>query len=164
MTTDTEEIAALKAAIDYCPETGALTWRIGRRGTGGAGSSAGGVNKALGYVQLRFKDRLYYGHRVAFALMTGRWPLLVDHINGNRQDNRWGNLRESNKRHNQENRRVASKGNRTQRLGVAPNHGRFMARLMVGGKGIYLGTFDTPDQAHQAYLQAKRIHHAGGTI
>ncbi len=158
------DIDALRKAISYCPETGALTWAVKRPGTRGIGSEAGGVNKALGYVQLRFNDRLYYGHRVAFALMTGAWPELVDHINGNKADNRWANLRLSDRQHNQENRRRANKNSSHGLLGVTRNRKRFMASLTLNRKSIYLGTFDTPEQAHAAYLTAKREQHVGGTI
>lgn len=164
MSNVTDEIAAIREAIHYCPETGALTWRTKRPGTGGIGAAAGGINKQLGYVQLRFNDRLYYGHRIAFALMTGRWPVLVDHINGSKADNRWVNLRESDRRHNQENRRRENKNNANQLLGVKCNHNRFSASLTVNRRSMYLGTFDTPEQAHAAYLIAKRKHHSGATI
>ncbi|NKC47607.1 HNH endonuclease [Ochrobactrum anthropi ATCC 49188] len=38
---------------------------------------------------------MYGMHRVIWLYMTGKWPLLVDHINGNPSDNRWKNLRET---------------------------------------------------------------------
>lgn len=158
------DIEALRQAINYCPETGELTWAVDRPGTRGKGSKAGCVAKPLGYVQVRALGKLHYGHRLAFAFMTGRWPQLVDHINGNRADNRWANLRESDRRHNQENRRRANKNSTTGLLGVRPNKQRFSAAITVNRAAICLGTYDTPEQAHAAYLTAKRELHAGGTI
>lgn len=164
MTDEQREIEALRNVLAYDPETGAITWAIERQGTRGIGQPAGNVNQRLGYLQIRANGKLHYGHRIAFALVTGRWPVLVDHINGVKTDNRWANLRESDRRHNQENRRRANKNSKTDLLGVRLNRDRFGAALTVNHKTIHLGTYDTPEQAHAVYLDAKRMHHAGATI
>lgn len=158
------DIDALRQAISYCPETGALTWANVRPGKRCNGDPAGCIDKLNGYVRLRFQRKMLLGHRVAFAIVTGRWPKLVDHINGNRSDNRWANLREADQSANHENRRVAASHSTTGLLGVQRSGNRYMARLTVKGKRLYFGCHATPEQAHAAYLVAKREHHAGATI
>lgn len=56
------------------------------------------------------------------------------------------------------------RGNKSGFLGVSPNRSRWSASIMVLGRKLHLGTFDTPELAHAAYLEAKRAHHAGNTL
>ena len=85
----------LQADWQYDPDTGALTnKRTGRK--------AEAQND--GYVVLSVKSRSVAAHRAAFFLMLGRWPAgVVDHVNGDRADNRWTNLRETTVRENNAN-------------------------------------------------------------
>lgn len=100
--------------------------------------------------------------------MTGGWPrFTIDHINGDGSDNRWANLRDVPLFVNQQNMRKPRGGQRTNKigvLGVTQVGRRFSARLSVDKRTTYLGTFDTPEEAHAAYLAAKRAHHAGCTV
>lgn len=82
----------LKSVLDYDPETGLFTWikHMHRKGKV-AGSSNGN-----GHIQICFKGKMYLAHRLAFLYMTGKFPeRIVDHINRDRSDNSWRNLRES---------------------------------------------------------------------
>jgi hypothetical protein len=83
-------------------------------------------------------------HRLAFALVEGRWPKLVDHINGSGSDNRWSNLREATNSANGLNRLNEPRGVRVER------NGRYTARL----RGAHLGTFDSEEDARKAYRLA----------
>ena len=120
----------------------------------------------LGYILISVDGRQYQAHRLAFLWMTGRLPSqMIDHINGDGKDNRWTNLREASPRVNVQNQRAARADNGLGLLGVYQNHKRFMARITTHEKrNKYLGTFDTPEQAHEAYLAAKREYHEGCTI
>jgi len=155
----------LRQWLRYEPETGLLYWTRSRRGPAFCGAVAGYTDR-FGYVLVKFKQRNYRAHRIAFALMNGSAPDIVDHINGNRADNRWSNLRVADAAFNAQNIRRARADNKaTGKLGVsvAPS-GRFQARIMVNKRSKHLGNFDTPDQAHAAYVEAKRRLHRGCTL
>ena len=157
------EVAALLA---YDPDTGLFTWNVTRSGCGGmkAGDVAGTVN-VKGYRRVSINYRYYAAHRLAFLLMTGAWPTQqVDHLNGQRDDNRWSNLREASNALNKQNMRKARQDNKTGLLGVRPFRGRFRATIMLNGQSKHLGVFDSPDVAHAVYLAHKRILHPGSTL
>lgn len=161
--------AELKARILYNPETGEFQWVQGGRFNRLAGKPAGYTDPD-GYIQIRIDKKLYQAHRLAWLYMTGEWPPsgFVDHVSTVVTDNRWVNLRDATKKINQENRRRAGRNNKAGLLGVSPNGKRWAATINTTENGErkhhYLGTFDTPDQAHQAYVEAKRKHHKGCTL
>jgi hypothetical protein len=128
------------------------------------GATAGYVSKSgYRYIHVNGKKRLCL--RLAFLWMTGSFPKAqVDHINGVRNDNRWDNLREATRSFNIQNQRRAHSRNRLGVLGVEQVGKRFVSRIWVDNKAEYLGTFDTAEAAHGAYLSAKRKLHPGCTI
>lgn len=93
----------VKELLEYDPETGVFTWKAAKKGIY-AGSKAGYSNQE-GYAVITIKRKPYYAHRLAFLYMEGRFPNKeVDHINRDAGDNRWVNLRHSNRRENLENK------------------------------------------------------------
>lgn len=154
----------VRELLSYDPATGILTWRVHRGGKAKKGERAGSPDRK-GARQISFGGRVLREHRLIWLYMTGRWPdPEVDHGNGNSEDNRWKNLREATSRFNKENRRRANKNNSTGLLGVSEYDDKFRARITVGGREIWLGRFDTASAAHQAYVEAKRKLHEGGTL
>jgi len=159
----------LKRLLDYDPLTGIFTW-IGlssKRSHVKIGDLAGGISKD-GYRKIRVLNKLFLAHRLAWMFMEGAWPeKFIDHKNGIRHDNRWENLRNASRNLNCENRQKTS--NNTARLIGAhwDKNNRtspWCSQIKVNGKYIYLGRFKTPEEAHQAYLEAKRKYHEGCTI
>lgn len=155
----------LKGVLRYEPETGEFSRvraKQPQRKVGGVGLS--------GYLQIDVAGRIYYAHRLAFLWMVGYWPKnQIDHINGNKLDNRWVNLRDVTVRVNQENRRAAKSNNEIGLLGVSrrsvcPGNKPFVARLMAYGKLEHCSYHTTPEEAHAAYLDAKRKYHEGNTL
>lgn len=157
----------VKKLLDYNPETGEFrhkkraiehfstdhhmrTWN-----TRFAGKATGTIS-AHGYVFLSINSKLYTGHRIAFLIMNGYLPEQVDHINGNRSDNRISNLRPASNNKNQWNTK-AKKGTKIGLKGVSEARSRkgklegYRARLTHNGKTYYLGVYSTPEKASEAF-------------
>jgi hypothetical protein len=88
----------------------------------------------------------------------------VDHKNGLRADNRIKNLRLADNACNAQNLRSATSRSRVGLLGVVAEGRRFRAFICAGRKKMALGTYDTAEEAHAAYVQAKRSLHPGGLL
>ena len=154
----------LREVLHYDPETGVFT-RLVRTSNRIKVGDVAGCSAGDGYVQIRVDGVRYLAHRLAFLWMTGEWPRdMIDHINGVRDDNRFANLRPATRAENMQNQRRAMSNSQTGLLGVTRVGKRFMATIQVDGRKIHIGTFDTPEQAHEAYLAAKRRLHPGCTI
>ena len=95
----------LKYLLDYDPETGAWTWNNpNARSARVTGQEAGSVN-CHGYRILRVDCQSYRSARLAWFYMTGEWPTQeVDHINRDRSDDSWANLRSTDRVQNAYNR------------------------------------------------------------
>lgn len=102
-----------------------------------------------------------YLHRVILERKVGR-PLLpheqCDHVNGNRLDNRRENIRLATQGQNSANSRLRS-DNKTGYKGVTSFRGKFRATIKAKGKYHFLGYFNTPEEAHEAYCKASDILH-----
>jgi hypothetical protein len=138
--------AGLRALLSYDPETGAFTRRSTDRVTGSP-------NRTRGYVYVSIGCKAYLAHRLAFLWMTGEWPAAeVDHINRDRFDNRWNNLRPATRQENCGNARGKKAG---KVKGVYVDKRRinspYFAAIGIDGKLVHLGTFSTAELAHAAY-------------
>jgi hypothetical protein len=110
----------------------------------------------FGYYQMHIFGRPYAVHRLIFLYMTGKFPDHdVDHINGNRIDNRWKNLREATRRENMMNVGVRS-NNTTGVTGVSrrKDTGKYQAYVDVEGVRIRLGCYDSLEEAAKARKNA----------
>lgn len=148
----------IKFLCHYDAETGVfkrirkITW------TGGIVESESILKKVtnFGYYQMHIFGRPYAVHRLIFLYMKGRFPKHdVDHINGDRTDNRWSNLREVTRRENMMNVGVRSNST-TGVTGVSKRKdtGKYVAYVDVMGQRIRLGNFETFDEAVAARKSA----------
>lgn len=146
----------------YKPESGDFKWLRNTTVRQTVGLPAGSISNTTGYLGIQIDGRRYQAHRVAWLLMTGAWPIgVVDHIDGNRANNAWANLRDVSRTVNAQNRRTATAKNTTGLLGVSRDKGRFRASIKIGGKLKWLGTFDTAEAAQAKYIEVKRQVHEG---
>lgn len=157
----------LKEAFDYDPVTGVFTWKIRTSNRTSVGSFAGNVFQKK-YRQIALDGRSYLAHRMAWLYVYGSLPdCTIDHINGaERGDGIW-NLRPATHAQNMQNERRARTSNGSGFLGVSRADAvseRWFARITVAGIVRHLGRYDTPQEAHAVYLQAKRQLHPFATI
>lgn len=144
----------LKSVVDYDKETGIFTRKVRTSVRIKVGQVCGFVNKC-GYVKIKIMAKTFAAHRLAWFWMYGEWPgPEIDHINGVRSDNRIANLSSGTKSKNQQNRHN-HKG-----YTYHKRHGKWDARISVNGKMIFIGRYDSEEDARSAYLSAKdKIHH-----
>jgi hypothetical protein len=152
-------VERVRELFTYDPETGLFTARVSRQNCP-AGTVITRTDRK-GYIRFYIDGAHYLGHRLAWLYVYGVWPAeQVDHINHVHADNRLSNLRLCSNAENRQNIRLTGYG-ASGYLGVTyhAGTGRWMAKITLAGEGRYLGLHDTPEQAHEAYLIAKREVH-----
>ncbi len=158
--TDAISAKRVRELFDYEPHSGHLLWRKPTNKRFRPGSIVGSPTKN-GYLRTSVDDVDCYVHRLIWLHQTGAWPKAdVDHVNGDRRDNRWENLRAATRAQNQENQAKAKAHNQTGLLGAHKHRKRFASEIKIEGVRVRLGLFDTAEAAHQAYLAAKAKGHA----
>lgn len=154
----------LRELVHYDPETGAITWIAGpQRGKPfGHRDPRGYIQASIGGNRRRIR---IYAHQAAWLYMTGKWPENdIDHRDHDKSNNRFDNLRDLPRFANQQNQIKAHANNKTGFLGVYARKSRFCSTIFVHGKAVHIGTFDTPAEAHAAYVEAKRRLHPANTL
>lgn len=162
----------LRQLLSYDPETGKLFWK--ERGpewfdseprhrawnTRCAGKEAFTSRHGEGYKCGKVLDRLILAHRAIWAIQTGEWPSDdTDHIDGDRANNRWVNLRAVCRVENMRNTK-RSKANSSGHIGVwwSKQVKSWIAEIKVDGKKFHLGTFDDIADAAAARKAAEKQH------
>ncbi len=143
--------------LHYNPLTGDITWRVAMRGHK-IGDNAKSLMK-IGYYRVRIESRTYLAHRLAWFYVTGKWPKEeVDHIDGDRANIVFANLREATKSQNMSNRPFQT-NNTSGFKGVWKHRNRWVAEIKVNGVKHRLGSFTTIEEAAHTYnLAAKELH------
>lgn len=111
-----------------------------------------------GYLRVRINGKEYRGHRIIWEMHNGEIPTgyLIDHINGDRSDNRIENLRLSTRQQNNVNSKPQ---NGIKYKGVTRTGSRFRARISYNGSTYSLGTFASAEEAAEAYNnKAMELH------
>jgi hypothetical protein len=144
----------MKDLLSYNPLTGVFLWKVSRGPTVKAGDVAGSL-RPDGYRSVYISGKRYLAHRLAWYFTHDCWPEgQIDHIDGNRSNNAIGNLEDVTGRENVR-RGMLRYGKKTGLpTGVSVHYNGFRADACINGKPTYLGRFDDPQEAHQAYLEA----------
>lgn len=152
--------------LDYDPCTGIFLWKKKLSPRGLIGTRAGSVNPS-GYRVITIDSWNYPAQRLAWLYVNGEWPSkFVDHKNHRRDDNWIDNLRDVSQLFNRHNSAKAGSHNQSGFLGVVvTKKGRFMTRISYPGKkNHYLGTYDTPEEAHAVFMAAKKTYQVGALL
>jgi len=138
----------------YDPERAMLLWN-GRY----AGKQAFVCLDGYGYFCGGLFGKSVKAHRVAWAVYYGRWPEgEIDHIDGDRSNNRISNLRLSTREGNTRNTNVGHGSSSFRGVQKKPN-GKFAAKIRYNGKAHHIGTFKTEEEAAAAYILKAKEHH-----
>jgi hypothetical protein len=164
-------IPYLRECLSYDAETGVMRWRERPRShffddrahriwnTQWAHREAGSFDKRHRVrkisIRVHGEQRWISTRRAACALIKGEYP--ADEIVHDGDDSGLKNLKTA--PHNEIQQRPHARG-----AYVDYRTGRFRAEITINRKQLYLGTFDTEAEAHQAYLEAKRIHYPSTTL
>lgn len=158
--TDSITAEQARAVLAYDAETGKFFRADLQRHTG--------TINVYGYVVISFLGwKAVPAHRLAWLMHYGHWPTVnIDHINGDRSDNRISNLRDVSQSVNMQNLKEAKSNNKSGLLGVSWSKAsqKWTARIKIDRRYMHLGLFETKDAAFTAYLAAKRLHQPGCTI
>lgn len=146
----------LKEFLDYNPDTGIFTWIKPRSGSR-LNQVAGNLH--LGYIRITFKYEHYRAHRLAYYMYYGIDPLekLIDHIDGDKSNNKIKNLRLATKSQNNMNRISLGINNTSGISGVSwhKNNKNWRARIQLNGVAKHLGCFTNKEDAIKARKEAE---------
>lgn len=152
--------AVANSLLAYDAETGLLRWKVSPSNRIQAGEVAGSISgngyRLIGVCGCRIK-----ASRLIWFMIYGYWPKIVDHRNRNRADDRLCNLREARTESENHYNVATHKNNQSGYKGVywEGRRKRWTAEIRCDGKKIWLGRFDTPEKAHQVYVEAAQKLH-----
>lgn len=160
----------LRELLHYEPDTGIFTRKVRTAQRHQVGDRADFVvtsGGTKGYHRVTVDSVRYLAHRLAWFYVHGEWPVNdIDHWDTDRGNNRIKNLRDVTNQVNRENMRTPRKDNKSGFLGVvfhAPTC-QWRARIQVDRKVKHIGLYPSAEEAHAAYLEAKRRMHKGCTL
>jgi hypothetical protein len=146
--------ATLHKIVSYNKLTGVFTWALNKGSRGVIGCVAGYLDNS-GYIQIQIDGVKFRAHRLAWIYCYGESPEEIDHINGERSDNRMVNLRSVSRSANMKNKSIY-KNNISGFVGVNynKNQKKWISRIKVDGKDIHIGSYKDKQDAVKARLKA----------
>ena len=145
----------LKELFSYDEKTGLFERRItvGGRLKG----EMAGCFDSYGYIVIKINRMRYKAHRLAWLYIYGHIPNLeIDHMDGIKSNNSINNLRQAERWQNAQNLKIAHSNSLSGILGVCQSGKKWKAQIQFKGKRIYIGTFNTSSEAHDAYIKKKK--------
>ena len=168
MTRDLPSPELLRKLLRYEPDTGKLFWiprpvemftaeRHHKAWNARYAGKESFTTLVKGYRAGSVNNRHVYAHRAAFCIVEGRWPGIIDHINGDKSDNHWKNLREVSHVLNMRNLPTLET-NKSGITGVIFVKSRSVWRASIGvrGSSVFLGDYDTKEKAIIARASAAK--------
>lgn len=145
------DLSYAKEHLEY--RDGVLWWKTS--GTGRIMGKPAGSLRPDGRHEVYLNGRLVLSHRLIFAMIHGWCPASIDHINRDPADNRIENLRPASSTENNRNASLR-KDNKARAKGVSQYRDgvRWIAQIQVDKRKVYLGLFDSIDEAKKAYQAA----------
>lgn len=165
------DLEELKLHIKYDPETGNC-FRIGYRDCHGNLTKCNylitGKTRPdkYGYYRVSISGKRYVLHKLIYLYVTGKWANTIDHIDGDCSNNKFENLRETDRSGNMRNLKLRV-DNPTGHVGVAIKDGKYYAHAQKNGERLFAGYFDTMEEAISAREEMNKIydfHKNHGTI
>lgn len=156
----TLDIDFLKSVLEYREDVGELFWKVTRSQNARKGSAAG-TDHNSGYRAVHLCGKIYLSHRLIWAIMYGNWPInYIDHIDGNKKNNKLENLREASKSQNCQNSRVR-KDSTSGSKGVNwhTRKKKWTVRVQANKARKFIGYFDTFEEATIAAKMAQEELH-----
>ena len=145
----------LDKLFSYNKDTGELLWKVSK-GSIKAGAVAGCTTNSKGYVQILINRKSYKAHRLIWVIMTGTEPVnQIDHIDHNRANNKWNNLREVTRKENMLN--LTKKSHNTSGFtGVTyiKRNNKWAATIFYQGKRYHLDYYDDKEDAIKSRMLA----------
>ena len=148
------------ALLNYDSDTGFLSWNISPSNNIKPGKRAGTISRR-GYLKVKIGGKSYPAHHLVWLLANGSYPESeIDHIDGDKLNNRISNLRLANRHQNNTNV-LKRKDNTSGFKGVTwrPKRNKWAARISINGKRKNLGHYETKEEAAEAYIKYSLAHH-----
>jgi hypothetical protein len=152
----------LKRQLHYDPETGIFTRLISNHHFVKVGEEAGCVDN--GYIRIVFNGNQFYAHKLAWLYVYNELPKfpvsVIDHIDGNKENNKITNLRKVTHQENILNQKIR-KNNTSGIKGVSWHCKRksWVVRLMINGISKHLGCFKDLQLAELAAIEGRKKYH-----
>ena len=137
---------------------GVLYWKVQKSNVVKVGQPAGSLDERTGYYRIHINSKLHKTHRLIFLYHHGYMPTQVDHIDGDRMNNRIENLREATSSQNNQNRKATSSSG-VKGVVWHKQSKKWIASICVNRKGVHLGSFLSIEEAALVANKARQSAH-----